>query len=372
MIKPCDYVSRIRPYVPGKPIEELERELGLKESIKLASNENPLGPSPKALDAVRECLKTHGELHRYPDGNGYYLKKALSEKLSSRGVTVSSDEIILGNGSNELIDIAVRTFMGYGDEAVMAAPSFVVYSMSVQSANGISIQVPLADFRHDLAKMADAITDKTKMVFIANPNNPTGTINRKDEFEELMDRVPAGLLVVVDEAYYEYVTDPAYPDTFKHLRSDKDILILRTFSKAYGLAGFRIGYGIAKKELLAELNRIRLPFNTTSLSQVAALHALDDTEHLERSISINEEGKRLLYGELSSLNLSFVPTEANFIYLRLPVDSGTLYNSLLRQGVIIRPMGPKEVRVTIGLPEENRRFVKALKMAIGTGLYAVS
>jgi histidinol-phosphate aminotransferase len=345
-------------------MEELERELGLKGSIKLASNENPLGPSPKALEAVSECVKTGWELHRYPDGGGYYLKNALSEKLSSRGVAVSSDEIMLGNGSNELIDIAVRTFMGSGDEAVMAAPSFVVYSMSVQSVNGISIQVPLVDFRHDLSKMADAISGKTKMVFIANPNNPTGTINRRDEFEAFMDKVPTGVLVVVDEAYYEYVVDPAYPDTFKHLHSDKDILILRTFSKAYGLAGFRIGYGIAKKELLAELNRIRLPFNTTSLSQVAARHALDDAGHLEKSINNNEEGKRLLYEGLSSLNLSFVPTEANFIYLRLPVDSGALYSSLLRQGIIVRPMGAKEVRVTIGLPGENTRFIKALKNII--------
>ncbi len=365
MIKPCDYVARIKPYIPGKPTEELERELGLKECIKLASNENPLGPSPKALDAVRECLKTGGDLHRYPDGGGYYLKNALSEKLSLRGATISPDEIILGNGSNELLDIAVRTFMGYGDEAVMATPSFVVYHLSVQSVNGVSVQVPLTDFRHDLTKMAAAITGKTKMVFIANPNNPTGTINGRDEFEAFMNKVPTGVLVVVDEAYYEYVTDPAYPDTFRRLRSDKDILILRTFSKAYGLAGFRIGYGIARKELLAELNRIRLPFNTTSLSQVAARHALDDTGHLERSIGINEEGKKLLYGELSSLNLTFVPTEANFIYLRLPVDSGALYNSLLHEGVIVRPMGPKEVRVTIGLPEENRRFIKALKKALG-------
>src|SRR5208283_6166929 len=299
MIKPCDYVSRIKPYIPGKPMEELERELVLKDCIKLASNENPLGPSPKALDAVREYLKTDGKLHRYPDGGGYYLKNALSKKLSSLGTTVSSEEIILGNGSNELIDLAVRTFMGYGDEAVMAAPSFVVYSMSVQSVNGISVQVPLADFRHDLTKMAEAITGKTKLVFIANPNNPTGTINRRDEFEAFMNRVPAGVLVVVDEAYYEYVTDAAYPDTFKQLSSNKDIFILRTFSKAYGLAGFRIGYGIAKKELLAEMNKIRLPFNTTSLSQVAARYALDDTGHFEKSIRINEEGKRLLYGELS-------------------------------------------------------------------------
>ncbi len=364
MIKPNAYVAVIKPYVPGKPIKELERELGLKECIKLASNENPIGPSPKALAAVRECLKTGGELNRYPDGGGYYLRNALSEKLSSRGMAVSPDEILLGNGSNELLDIAVRTFMGYGDEAVMATPSFIVYSMSVQSVNGISIQVPLVEHRHDLSKMADAITARTKMVFIANPNNPTGTINKKDEFQEFMTRVPQGVLVVVDEAYYEYVTDPAYPDTIKHLRGNKDILILRTFSKAYGLAGFRIGYGIASKEILTELNRIRIPFNTTTLSQVAAQHALDDAAHLDKSIAVNEEGKRFLYGELGSLGLPYVPTEANFIYLPLPVDSGPLYNSLLRKGIIVRPMGPKEVRITIGLPEENRRLIEALKQAI--------
>jgi histidinol-phosphate aminotransferase len=364
VIKPRDYVCRIKPYIPGKPIKELERELGIKDSVKLASNENPLGPSPKALEAAIECLKTGGELHRYPDGSGYYLKNALSEKLSLRGVTVSPDEIILGNGSNELLDVAVRTFMGYGDEAVMATPSFIVYSMSVQSVNGIPLQVPLTGYRHDLAKMADCISEKTKMIFIANPNNPTGTINKRDEFESFINRVPRGVLVVIDEAYYEYVSDPSYPDTPSHLHGDKDILILRTFSKAYGLAGFRIGYGIAKKEILAELNRIRLPFNTTSLSQVAALHALDDAVHLEKSIAVNEEGKQFLYEELASLGLEHVPTEANFIYLLLPGDSGALYDSLLCEGVIVRPMGPKELRVTIGLPEENRRFIKALKMAI--------
>ncbi len=365
MIKPPIYVTGIKPYVPGKPIKELERELGIKECVKLASNENPIGPSPKALDAVRECLKNGGEMNRYPDGSGHYLKQALSERLSSRGTAISPDEIILGNGSNELLDIAVRTFMSDGDEAVMATPSFIVYSMSVQSVNGISKQVPLTEYRHDLARMADAITGKTKMVFIANPNNPTGTINRKNEFEEFMNRVPAGVLVVIDEAYYEYVTDAAYPDTLKHVRSNKDILVLRTFSKAYGLAGFRIGYGIADKDIVTELNRLRIPFNTTSLSQVAAQHALDDHGHLDKSIAVNEEGKRFLYGELASLGLAYVPTEANFIYLPLPVDSGVFFNALLHKGVIVRPMGPKEVRITIGLPEENRRLMEALKTTIG-------
>lgn len=360
MIKPRDYVAKIRPYVPGKPLRELERELGITDCIKLASNENPLGPSPMAVNAVKESLAAGGDLHRYPDGGGYYLKTALAERLSTRETAISTDEIILGNGSNELIDLAVRTFMGGGDEAVMASPSFIVYSMSVQAVNGVSVQVALKDFRHDLAAMADAVSEKTKMVFIANPNNPTGTINKREEFEAFMDRVPPGVLVVVDEAYYEYVRDSSYPDTLAHLRSGKDILILRTFSKAYGLAGFRIGYGIAGKDLLSDLNRIRLPFNTTTLSQSAALHALDDKGHLAKSVALNEEGKHFLYGELGSLGLSYVPTEANFIYVLLPCDSGYVYDSLLRAGVIVRPMGPKEVRVTIGLPEENRRFIEAL------------
>jgi histidinol-phosphate aminotransferase len=364
MINPRDYVAKIKPYVPGKPIKELERELGLRDCIKLASNENPLGPSQMAINAVRESLEDGGELHRYPDGGGYYLKNALSEKLSSRGADINADEIILGNGSNELLDIAVRTFMGYGDEAVMAFPSFIVYAMSVQSVNGISVQVPLTDYRHDLAAMADSITEKTKMVFIANPNNPTGTINRRDEFETFMNKVPPGVLVVVDEAYYEYVRDGSYPDTLSYLHGSKDILILRTFSKAYGLAGFRIGYGIARKEVLSDLNRIRIPFNTTSLSQIAARHALDDVGHLEKSVALNEEGKHFLYRELGLLGIPYVPTEANFIYLLLPCDSGAVYESLLRAGVIVRPMGPKEVRVTIGHPEENRRFIEAIKQVL--------
>jgi len=364
MMKPRDYVANIKPYVPGKPIQELERELGIGDCVKLASNENPLGPSQMAVSAVREDLQTGGELHRYPDGGGYYLKNALSGKLLSLGANISADEITLGNGSNELIDIAVRTFMGCGDEAVMACPSFIVYAMSVQAVNGISVQVPLNDYRHDLVAMADSITEKTKMVFIANPNNPTGTINKKDEFENFMNRVPPGVLVVVDEAYYEYVRDRSYPDTLTYLDGGKDILILRTFSKAYGLAGLRIGYGIARKEILSELNRIRMPFNTTSLSQLAAMHALDDAGHLEKSVALNEEGKHFLYGELDALGIAYVPTEANFIYILLSCDSGSFYDSLLHKGVIVRPMGPKEVRVTIGLPEENRRFIEALKTAI--------
>ncbi len=364
MLKPLDHVSVIKPYVPGKPIEELERELGLKECIKLASNENPLGPSPKALEGIKEFITNPDRISRYPDGGGYYLKNALREKFSNKGLNIAEEEIILGNGSNELLDIAVRTFMGYGDEAVFSSHSFVVYPLAVQSVGGVAREVPHLNYRHNLMEMAKAITEKTKIVFIANPNNPTGTSNKRDEFERFMEKVPEGVLVVLDEAYYEYVQDPEYPDTLKYFVDGRDILVLRTFSKAYGLAGLRIGYGIAKKEILTEMNKIREPFNTNSLAQAASIHALMDDEHIRKTIENNEAGKKYLYNEFDLLGIKYVPTETNFIYMPLDTDSNTLFNALLHKGVIIRPVGPKAVRVTIGLPEENRRFIESLKIVL--------
>ena len=363
MVKPPHYVSAIQPYVPGKPVEELERELGIRDSVKLASNENPLGPSPLVLKEIINDLtntKSSLSLNRYPDGNGYYLKQALSRRLS-----VSEDEIILGNGSNELIDIAARTFLQPGDEAVMAHPSFVVYPMATQAQGATAIQIPLKKYTHDLDAMADAITSSTKIVFIANPNNPTGTMNTKAEFERFMKRIPEGILVVCDEAYCEYVTKPDYPDSMKYLAQGKDILILRTFSKMYGLAGLRIGYGIGRKDIIGEMNKLRPPFNTSSIAQKAALWALQDENHLQRTREINEQGKTYLYKELDSIGIKYVPTEANFIFMPLEHDAHTLYTILLKQGVIVRPMGQHEIRVTIGLPEENKRFIDALKKVMG-------
>jgi histidinol-phosphate aminotransferase len=363
MVKPPRYVSAIQPYVPGKPVEELERELGIRDSVKLASNENPLGPSPLVLKEIINDLtntKSSLSLNRYPDGNGYYLKQALSRRLS-----VSEDEIILGNGSNELIDIAARTFLQPGDEAVMAHPSFVVYPMATQAQGATAIQIPLKKYTHNLDAMADAITSSTKIVFIANPNNPTGTMNTKAEFERFMKRVPEGILVVCDEAYCEYVTKPDYPDSMKYLAQGKDILILRTFSKMYGLAGLRIGYGIGRKDIIGEMNKLRPPFNTSSIAQKAALWALQDENHLQRTREINEQGKTYLYKELDSIGMKYVPTEANFIFMPLEHDAHTLYTILLKQGVIVRPMGQHEIRVTIGLPEENKRFIDALKKFMG-------
>ena len=357
MIRPPEYVLGLQPYVPGKPIEELERELGIANPTKLASNENPIGPSPAAVEAIKGTLSS---LNRYPDGAGYYLKKVLAEKLS-----VSEDELILGNGSNELIDVAARTFMQDSDEAVMAVPSFVVFSMAVQGVGGKAIQIPLKNYTHDLEAMADAITERTKIIFIANPNNPTGTNNKKDEFKTMIKRVPDNILIVLDEAYYEYVTDPDHVESIKYLHTKKNILIFRTFSKIYGLAGLRIGYGIAKKEIISNMNRMRAPFNTNTLAQKAAIAALNDPQHVSRSKNINEAGKTYLYSELDALGVAYVPTEANFLYI--PVEKAmAVYENLMKMGVIIRPMGPNAIRVTIGLQEENERFMDSFKKVIGS------
>jgi len=359
MIKPPQYVSDITPYIPGKPIEELERELGIKHSIKLASNENPHGPSPFAIRAINELMNTQegsNSLNRYPDGSGYYLKQALAEKLR-----VSEDEIILGNGSNELLDIAVRTFLQPGDEAVMAHPSFVVYPMSVQAQGGRAVQVPLKDYRHNLDAMAGEVTSRTRLFFIANPNNPTGTINTKEELDLLMKQLPEGILVIADEAYFEYVTDPEYAESMRYFREGRDMLILRTFSKIYGLAGLRVGYGIARKDIIAEMNKLRPPFNTSTVAQIAAKHALEDDAFVRSSREANEQGKLFLYSELDRLGYTFVPTEANFVYMTIDQDASIIYQSLLKKGIIVRPVGPRELRVTVGTPEENRRFVDALK-----------
>ena len=355
MIHVPEHIKTISPYVPGKPIEELERELGISGSIKLASNENPAGPSPLAIKALRTGLQ---DLNRYPDGSCHYLRRALSDRLQ-----VDDEEIIFGNGSNEIIELAVRTFLVPGDEAIMAHPSFVVYSTIVQAVQGKNIIVPLRKWRHDLQEMASRITNRTKIVFIANPNNPTGTVNSKTEMNAFMEKVPPGVLVVVDEAYYEYVTDPDYADSMNYFRKGRDILILRTFSKIYGLAGLRLGYGIAGSGIIAAMNRVRQPFNINSLAQKAAVAALGDEKHLARTKRLNEKGKKYLYRELDSLKIEYVPTDANFIYIHLKEESAVqLYETLLRKGVIIRPMGSKAVRVTIGLPEENKRFIEELKI----------
>lgn len=353
MIKAPKHISDIKPYVPGKPIEELEREMGIRDSIKLASNENSAGPSPLALKALQKGLNN---LNRYPDGNCFYLRQTLAEKLQ-----ISPGALIFGNGSNEVIELAVRTFMSPGDEAIMAHPSFVVYGTVVQAVHGKNIIVPLKERRHDFEKMASLITKKTKMIFIANPNNPTGTINTETEMAAFMKKVPKDVLVIVDEAYYEYVTSPDYPDSMKYLKKGRDILILRTFSKIYGLAALRIGYGISKNGIIEQMNKVRQPFNINSLAQIAATAALKDDGHIAKTRKLNEAGKTFLYKELNALGIEYVPTEANFIFIGLKKQNALeIYNQLLKKGVIIRAMGPGAIRITIGLPDENKKLVKAL------------
>lgn len=352
-----DYIASLVPYSPGKPIEELEREYGLTGSIKLASNENPLGPSPKALAAIHEALP---RLHRYPDSSGYYLRKRLSEKFQ-----LPFDGIVLSNGSNELIELAIHTFLLPQDEVVMPVPSFLVYQLAVQTMGGKTISVPLKDFTIDLVQTAAAVTSRTKIVFINNPNNPTGTIISKAAFDAFLEAIPPHIVVVLDEAYIEFAQDRDTPVGFDYIhRSGPFVIVTRTFSKAYGLAGLRIGYGVMAPIIADYLQRVRQPFNTGMLSQVAALAALDDEDFLEQTQRVITEGLAFLYREIARLGLNTVPTQANFLLIEVPTDARTVHEALLRQGVIIRPLNAygmaNTIRVNAGLPEENERFVRAL------------
>ena len=353
------YIRSLIPYEPGKPIEEVEREYGISNSVKLASNENPLGPSPKAVAAMRAKLD---QLNLYPDGDCYYLKQGLSRKLG-----VAPETLIFGNGSNEIIELAARTFLRPGDEAVMAEQAFVVYQLIVQAVGARSRAVPLRNFTHDLPALAEAVTPRTRMIFMANPNNPTGTIFRRAEWEHFLGEVSADVLLVVDEAYFEYVADADYPDSLRYHTGDHAIITLRTFSKLYGLAGLRIGYGIGSKDLISLMQRVRQPFNVNAPAQWGALAALDDAEHVKRSLDVNREGLEFLHKEFIRLGLEFVPSHANFILVR--VGRGQeVFQQLLPQGVIVRPMAgyrfPEHVRVTVGTPEENRKFIQALEKVI--------
>lgn len=354
-----DEIEAIVPYPPGKPIEEVEREYGIKGSIKLASNENPLGPSPKAVRAVSKALNN---LHRYPDGGCFYLKEKLAKHHG-----VKHENLIIGNGSNEIIELIVRTFLQTGEEAVMGNPSFAVYPLVVPAAGGKNILVPLKDLTHDLDAMFDAITEKTKLVFIANPNNPTGTMVAGKQLDAFVEKIPAHIIVVLDEAYYEFVTSRDFPDSMDYLNSGRNVVILRTFSKIYGLAGLRIGYGIAPERLNLYMNKVRQPFNVNSLAQIAAMAALDDDGHLKRSQKNNKDGLEYLFKELKEMGLECVPTQANFFLVRVG-NGKEVYEGVLKQGVIVRPMASygmgEYIRVTVGLPEENKRFINAVKKCL--------
>ncbi|HVG01510.1 MAG TPA: histidinol-phosphate transaminase [Nitrospira sp.] len=346
-------IASLVPYVPGKPIEELQRELGLPRAIKLASNENPLGPSPKAMAVLAEAAST---LHRYPDGGAFRLRGALGERWK-----VTPDQVILGNGSDELLGLLARTFLSPGDEAVMAEQTFIIYKMEVQAAHGLVVEVPQKNCRHDLPAMAAAITDKTRLLFLCNPNNPTGTMATKEEVADLMAHLPDQVVVVFDEAYYEYVRHPDFPESIAYVQAGRNAIVLRTFSKIYGLAGLRIGYGLTTPEIAGYLNRIRPPFNANSMAQRAALAALEDEAHVTASRILTHAEMDKVRRGLQRVGIEALPSEGNFLYFDVGKDGRDVFNALLREGIIVRHIEGRMLRVTIGLPEENQLFLSALE-----------
>ncbi|HEY6291886.1 MAG TPA: histidinol-phosphate transaminase [Terriglobia bacterium] len=345
----------LHPYPPGKPVEEVERELGHK-AIKLASNENPLGPSPLALEAVRHCLE---RASFYPDGGGYYLR----EKIAGRH-GLGMDQVILGAGSTELVELVAKTCLVPGDEVVISDSSFYIYETATLSMGGVLTKTPMCDLTCDLEAMTRAVTSGTKLVYLANPNNPTGTSFKTDAFERFLDAVPARVLVVLDEAYYDYVRRPDYSRSIDEVGEGRNLLVLRTFSKVHGLAGLRIGYGIGNPELIDALNRVRSPFNASSVAQAAALAALDDREHVARSVESNEREMKFLIHELTALGVAVTPSVANFLLIDTGRDCDHDFKRLLHEGVIVRPMKlygfPTSLRVTVGTREDNVIFLEAL------------
>jgi histidinol-phosphate aminotransferase len=352
-------IAALSPYVPGKPIEELQREMGLARVIKLASNENPLGPSPKALAVLNEGTAS---LHRYPDGGAFRLREALADRWK-----VTADHIILGNGSDEILGLLARTFLSPGDEAVMADHTFVIYRMEVMAAHGKVVTVPLKAWRHDLPAMGDAITPRTRLLFLCNPNNPTGTMVSAGEVDQLLARVPEHVIVVFDEAYFEYVRSADFPESMAYVKQGRNVIVLRTFSKIYGLAGLRIGYGVTTPEITNFLNRVRPPFNANSIAQRAALAALSDDEHVAKSRAVNAAGMEQLVKGLGVLGLAPIPSEANFVYVDSGRDGRQVFEALLRQGIIVRHIEGRMIRVTIGQAEENQVFLTALARVLQAG-----
>lgn len=346
-------------YEPGKPIEEVARERGLRpeDIIKMASNENPLGPSPKALLAMQEAVQ---EVHIYPDGGGWKLRRAIAEKF---GLELSN--VILGSGSNEVIEFIGHAFLKPGDNIITAEHAFLVYKLMAKVFGADTIEVADPGLVHDLDAMAAAITPNTKEIFIANPNNPTGTLVTQEQIDRFMDKVPPHVMVVFDEAYYEFLDNP--PDTLKYVREGRNVIVLRTFSKIQGLAGLRIGYGLGKPELIEVLQRTRQPFNTNSVAQAAALAGLLDDEHQNKTKQITDEGRAYLQAEFAAMGLEFVPSFANFVLVKVG-DGNEVFRKMMDQGVIVRAMAayklPEWVRISIGTADQCRRCIEVLKQVL--------
>jgi len=354
-------IKQITPYSPGKSSQEAKEELGLEEITKLASNENPLGPSPRAIEAMQEAA---AEVYFYPDPVCRDLTRALAELCDA-----DPEGIVIGRGSDEIIHMMGLAFVNPGEEIIYSDPWFALYPMTTAIMEGRALAVPHRDFVHDLEAMAAAITDKTKLVFISNPYNPTGTIVAAEQVAEFMDAIPDHVIVGFDEAYYEYVDDPDYPDSLAYVREGRNVVVLRTFSKAYGLAGLRIGYGIAPLGLATALKQVREPFNISGISQVAALASLADPDQVQRSFQLVQDGKGYLYEQFEQMGLEYVPTQANFIFLDVGIDSRECFDGLMRRGVTVRTGDifglPTHIRVTIGTMEQNRQFIEALRDVVG-------
>jgi histidinol-phosphate aminotransferase len=358
-------VLGLRPYQPGKPIEELEREYGVSNIVKLASNENPLGPSPKALEAM------HGEqrdVWLYPDGNGFTLKQKLAARHG-----VEMNQITLGNGSSDVLEFAIRVFVGPDDEVLFSEHSFALYPLLTQAVGGTAVVAPAKNWGNDLEALEARINKRTRVIFIANPNNPTGTWLGAAELEAFIRAVPQEVLVVVDEAYFDYAIAPAtgasdYPDTIEWLARFPNLMVARTFSKSYGLAGLRVGYAVSHPQVADLMNRVRPPFNVNSVALAAAAAALEDVEHLARSVQMNAEGLKQLVAGFETLGLDFIPSVGNFISVDVGRPAAPVYEALLREAVIVRPVAnygmPQHLRVTVGTPEENARFLTALEKVL--------
>jgi histidinol-phosphate aminotransferase len=350
-----DYIQGLPTYVPGKPVEEVEQDLKI-HAVKLASNENPLGPSPKAMEAARRAL---GDANWYPDGGSKRLREVLAARFGVR-----AEEIFVGLGSSEIIDLASRVLLRPGCEGITSEGSFALFSIAIRASGGKLVLTPMKNFAFDLDAIAAAVTPQTRIIYIANPNNPTGTTFGAAEFSAFMQKIPGDVLVVYDEAYKEYAERSDLPNPFQFFKQYNNILTLHTFSKVYGLAGLRIGYGIGHPTLVAEMNKLRTPFNVTSVGQAAALAALDDNEHVERSAEMNRVERKRLYNELRRLGLKPVPSETNFLFMQIGPDAKSFCDELLQEGVIVRPMAwmgfPEAIRISVGNPAENTKLLGAV------------
>ncbi len=361
-------IFKLKPYIPGKPIEEVKRELGIDNIIKMASNENPLGPSPLALQAITEILP---EIYLYPDANCFELKQRLADFYQ-----ITAEHLLIGNGSDELLKLLAEAFICPGDQVIFAQPTFSEYEFVSLIMGAECIKVPLKDYALDLEAILKAITPITKIIFICNPNNPSGTMLDAAAIHQFMEQVPDDIIVIFDEAYCEYVESPDFPVSLDYVRQGRNVIISRTFSKIYGLAALRVGYAITTPAIAQAIETVMEPFNVNSLAQAGALAALDDKQHVAQSQALNRAGKKYLYAEFERLGLQYVPTQANFILVDCGCDCQSIFRVLLQQGIIVRTCDhfgfPHSIRVTIGKPEDNQRFIKSLEKVLKESDHASS